>query len=121
MQLVGTTFMYIDSGIDTGQIIHQIRARFNFSDNIHQVGNRLIKDSFIECLKLIKNFDKIKIIPQIKMNNYKERYYKKKDFTEDSLKLAYKNISNGSIKAYLKNKDKIDLMFPIINNKNILS
>ena len=35
--------MYMDEGIDTGQIIHQSRAIILPFDNPHQIGNRLIK------------------------------------------------------------------------------
>ena len=62
LSLVGTTFMHIDEGIDTGKIIHQIRAKMVSGDNIHTIGNRLIKDSVIECSKLIINFKKLKNI-----------------------------------------------------------
>ena len=41
--MVGATFMYIDAGIDTGEIIHQIRADIVIGDSPHSIGNRLIK------------------------------------------------------------------------------
>ena len=41
--LIGATFMFIDSGIDTGKIIHQIRADIKKNDDPHLIGNRLIK------------------------------------------------------------------------------
>ena len=44
-QLVGATFMKIDGGIDTGPILHQIRAEMFKNDTIHDIGNRLIKKS----------------------------------------------------------------------------
>ena len=42
-EMVGATFMYIDQGIDTGDIIHQIQADYFVGDSVHSVGNRLIK------------------------------------------------------------------------------
>ena len=57
--------MHIDDGIDTGEIIHQIRARKYFNDNIHQIGNRLIKDSFIECVKIIRSFENLDHMAQL--------------------------------------------------------
>ena len=119
LQFIGTTFMHIDAGIDTGKIIHQIRAQINFNDNIHQIGNRLIRDSFIECTKIIKNFDRLAFMPQIIFNKQEEKYYRKKDFTENKLKVAYKNILENSIDQYIKRKISIDEEFPIINNKSI--
>jgi len=116
LQFIGTTFMHIDHGVDTGEIVHQIRANISFNDNIHQVGNRLIRDSFTECVKLIRCFEKIKTVPQIQIKKTQERYYRKKDFTENSLKAAYLNLSKGSVEKYLKRKTSIDNKFPIIKN-----
>ena len=73
LQFIGTTFMHIDAGIDTGKIIHQIRAQINFNDNIHQIGNRLMKDSFIECVTLIRNFDVLNDMPQITSTIFSEK------------------------------------------------
>jgi len=119
LQFIGTTFMHIDEGIDTGKIIHQIRAKINFNDNIHQIGNRLIKDSFTECAKLIRNFDVLNDMPQITSDKHNEKYYRKKDFTEDHLKTAYDNILKYSIENYLKHKLSVDKEFPIIKNLSI--
>ena len=46
LQFIGATFMHIDEGVDTGEIIHQIRANIFHDDNIHQIGNRLIRIHF---------------------------------------------------------------------------
>lgn len=117
LQFVGTTFMYIDSGIDTGEIIHQIRAKIFQGDNIHQVGNRLIRDSVFECVKLIQRFEKLQKIIPYEVDKGINKIYKKKDFTEDSLIIANKNISEGMISKYLENKSTIDSLYPIIENK----
>ena len=117
LQFVGTTFMYIDSGVDTGEIIHQIRGKFFHGDNIHQVGNRLIRDSVFECVKLIQGFEKIEKIKPLDVNMSINNIYKKKDFTETSLEIAHKNLSEGIISKYLENKSNIDLLYPIIQNR----
>jgi len=75
--------MHIDHGVDTGEIIHQIRVKINFNDNIHQIGNRLIRDSFFECVKLVKNFEEIKKIPQTRYdcNQFKFGQVRKRNST----------------------------------------
>lgn len=119
LEFIGTTFMYIDEGVDTGEIIHQIRAEINIQDNIHQIGNRLIRNSFIEVVRLIRNFQKLERVEQISMGNYKERVYRKKDFTEDSLERAYENISNGIVAEFLANKSEALEKYPIITNPGL--
>ena len=38
--------MYLDHGIDTGEIIHQVRPIINRNDSFHQLSNRFLKTSF---------------------------------------------------------------------------
>lgn len=119
-QLFGATFMILDEGVDTGKIIHQIRARINLNDTPHDIGNRLIKDSAILLLKIINNFDfKVKFRRK-KLKILKKRYYKTKDFSENNCKDLYMNFKNGLIKNYLKNKPYLEKAYPIIVNKNFL-
>lgn len=61
-ECVGATFMFIDAGIDTGEIIHQIRATINYYDTPSTIGNRLIKDMTNIFERLIMNFDKVKTL-----------------------------------------------------------
>lgn len=114
LSLVGTTFMHIDEGIDTGKIIHQIRAKMVSGDNIHTIGNRLIKDSVIECSKLIINFKKLNNISLKKLNSF-SKVYRNKDFTEESVQMAYNQL-NLKIDDYILNKESYDEQFPIIKN-----
>ncbi|MFN9115741.1 MAG: formyltransferase family protein [Bacteroidota bacterium] len=119
LSCVGTTFMHIDEGIDTGKIIHQIRARMDVFDNIHQVGNRLICDSVMECRKLIRNFENLSALEGDSNIDFTKRYYRKKDFTEEALQLALANIVNNNIGAYLSSKADADRRYPILQQSNI--
>ncbi len=119
LQFVGTTFMFIDKGIDTGEIIHQIRADFDINDSIHSVGNKLLLKTFKICYDIIANFSLIenhKVYSNINNKNFSNRYYKKSDFTENSVEKAYYNIENGIIKNYIENNHEL---YPIIKNSII--
>ncbi len=111
LSAVGATFMYMDAGIDTGNIIHQIRADIDTCDSIHQVGNRLIKKMTNVFIRLVKNFEKVKDIKQLSHEG--GITYKNKDCTPQSVEEAYKNIKNNLCAKYLKNKDNLDSEFPI--------
>lgn len=119
-EYVGATFMYIDEGIDTGEIIHQIRSTIFLGDTIHHVGNRLIKEMAIVCEKLIKNFNQLQTIDSLPFNFQNEKYYRKNDFTEDTVKKMYLNFQNNMIKEYLNNKLDRDSKVPIIQNPILL-
>ena len=105
--------MYIDAGIDTGAIIHQIRPNIYSYDNVHTIGNRLIKEMTIELDFLLSKVENINSITQWKIAN--EKIYKKKDFNETSLVTMYENINNGMLKNYLSNKKERDQKVPIVN------
>lgn len=113
---VGVTFMHIDAGIDTGEIIHQIRPTISYGDNLHQIGNRLIQQMTEVSVKLIHNFENTVAITPIKIHSEREKYYKKIDFSEESVATMYTNFSNGIVKNYIQNKEKLDADFPIIEN-----
>ena len=112
-EYIGITYMYIDANIDTGDIIHQIRPNIYSYDNVHTIGNRLIKDMILELDLLLSKIQNIKAIPQWKVAN--EKIYKKKDFDEKFLELMYENINNEMLKNYLYNKKEIDKNVPIVN------
>ncbi|ELJ8898323.1 hypothetical protein RT924_001764, partial [Campylobacter coli] len=108
LEFVGATFMYMDNSIDTGDIIHQIRARIYENDTLHQIGNRLIGDVAKTYIKIINNFEKLEKISQPK-DKKSGRLYKNKDFTKESLEQIYSNFKNGMIENYLQNKKEIIL------------
>tara|TARA_B100000767_G_C19706859_1_gene510926 strand:- start:343 stop:1158 length:816 start_codon:yes stop_codon:yes gene_type:complete len=116
LQCVGSTFMYIDKGVDTGQIIHQIRARMNYGDAFHQICTRLISDS-IETLKvLIINYKKIKLKKITKNKTDISLYYKRSDFLKVSLNNFYKKFEKN-LNNYLDNKKKINNKYKIIKQE----
>ena len=102
LQYIGVTFMYMDRGIDTGEIIHQIQADFKLDDTISAVGNRLIVKMTDECIKLMRNLNNLKKLNLIP-SEFPRRYFSKKDFSEESVKVAYQNVSAGLVHHYLNN------------------
>ena len=115
LQFLGVTFMKIDDGIDTGEILHQFRAELKPEDTVHDVGNKLIIKMTEELEKLILNFRKIKSFKQNK--NLTQKVFKKRDFNENSLIKLNKNKKREIIKKYLSKKSKIDKNYPIIEMK----
>jgi methionyl-tRNA formyltransferase len=117
LSCVGVTFMQIDEGIDTGAIIHQERAIIFAADNIHTIGCRLIKDMTYSCARIVDLYPSINLSQTViqQQTNVPLRYYRKKDFTEDSVKSAYHNIRNRMIENYLIKKEELDKEYPLIS------
>jgi phosphoribosylglycinamide formyltransferase 1 len=114
-EFVGATFMYIDEGIDTGEIIHQIRARYFVNDTPSSIGNRFISDMAYACEKLIKNFDGMEKMPQI-ANSASDRVYKRKAYTEDSVNNLYDHFNHHLVADYLSEEKSRCEKVPIIVN-----
>jgi methionyl-tRNA formyltransferase len=112
LQFCGSTIMQISKKIDGGKIIHQIRPDFNKNDNIHTIGNKIIKKTFVDLCKIITQDKKIKFF-QVK-TRYKTKVYKRKDFNKKTLKIAIKNIKNELVPEYItKYKRSMERKYPI--------
>jgi phosphoribosylglycinamide formyltransferase 1 len=115
-QFVGATFMYIDPGVDTGAIIHQLRAEVRPGDTPHQIGNRLIVN-VIECYrKLIQSFP---ALPEPKGTHNSEiepKYYRRKDFSPDAVEQLYRNFLGGLVSNYLADSEELVSKVPILKN-----
>lgn len=118
-EYVGATFMHIDAGIDTGEIIHQIRATYAWGDNPSQVGNRLIVDMSRVYRDVIINFDRLKRMSQIPVPA-NEKVYKARDYTEESVAALYDNFEKGLIDRYLSEERSRCLKVPIVRNQSLM-
>jgi len=111
LEYVGSTFLHLDPGIDTGDIICHVRPQFKKDDNVHTVGFKLIKNSLdvlfhiIEMLKQNKKLNKIK---QWEVNDPK--YYKNSDFDKKALQHYHENLMNHVIDTHIQNPKKIKLI-----------
>jgi phosphoribosylglycinamide formyltransferase 1 len=101
-QMVGATFMHIDSGIDSGEVIHQIRADIHVGDGPHEIGNRLIRKMAGNLADLIARFDTLEPAAQITEVG---RVFKRADFDSRACSILYENFRNGMIEDYLANSD----------------
>ncbi|MEO9953569.1 formyl transferase [Nonlabens sp.] len=111
----GVTFMNIDTGIDTGKVIHQIRPDMYPLDTFHVICNRLLIKSFKTCASLINQYDRLISMPQIKDSN-KDKIYKNAMFDESSVEMLYSRFRESGIANYLRDKKQRDLLVPIIEN-----
>ncbi len=114
-EFVGATFMYIDAGIDTGEIIHQIRAEYCWGDTPHSVGNRLIVRMADVYADIIRNFDHLSRMHQPEEPE-RVRYYRKKDFSEEAVARLYENFRGGMVERYLENRKEYDAGSPLVSN-----
>jgi hypothetical protein len=117
-EYVGATFMHMDEGIDTGQIIHQLRARIYPGDTPHLIGNRLISDMALAYAEIIANFDKLQTMPPLPKVRA-EFLYRQMDFTVDSLLELRRRFSSGLVATYLQEREARCAAVPIVENPGV--
>ncbi|MEZ6855059.1 formyltransferase family protein [Halodesulfovibrio aestuarii] len=107
--LVGATFMILDKGIDTGPIIHQVRARISPNDSPHDIGHRLIVDAVTAYRNVISVFDGTSLsFPQ--SFQFEEKVYFRKHFNRKSVEILYKNFEAGVVERFLKSSTPYHLI-----------
>jgi phosphoribosylglycinamide formyltransferase 1 len=114
-EYVGATFMYIDAGIDTGEIVHQIRAKYCWGDSPSQICNRLISEMTSVYREIIIKFGMLQKLKQIPIPD-NAKIYKNKDFSEESVQKLYDNFKKGLVEKYLREKPERTIKVPIIQN-----
>jgi phosphoribosylglycinamide formyltransferase-1 len=113
--MLGATFMYVDAGIDTGHIIHQICADVYLGGSPHTIGDRLIKKMISTYAEIICNFVKLE---SEKQPTSEGKLYYQRDFKTESCKQLYLNLAQEMIENYLNSSKKLPYIF---NNKGLTS
>lgn len=119
-EYVGATFMHLDAGVDTGDIIHQIRARFKPNDTPHQIGNRLIADMIGPYREIIRKFDDLENMEQPETPD-NEHYYTTSDYSTEATQQLYENFDNGLVDDYLEAQDERTADVPLVKNPVVKS
>jgi len=117
-EYVGATFMYIDEGVDTGEIVHQLRARVHPDDGPHDIGNRLISDVGQVYPELVRSFEDLTSVEQPPEPD-EEHYYRSDDYNPEATKQLYDNFENGMIGEYLDEQEARISKVPIVKHPAI--
>ncbi len=117
-EFVGVTFMHIDPGIDTGEIIHQIRAKIVWGDTPNSIGNRLIADMARVYCEIISRVDSLPKMPQPE-NSSDNKVYRQKDFSEESVRKLYDLFGDNLIETYLQEERERCGRVPVVSNPAI--
>lgn len=114
-EYVGATFMHIDEGVDTGEIIHQLRARVRPDDGPHDIGNRLISDVGQVYPELVRSFEDLHSVEQ-PPDPDEEQYYRSADYNSDATKQLYENFEDRMIERYLEEQENRISDVPIVKH-----
>ncbi len=117
-ECVGCTFMHIDPGIDTGEVIHQIRARAYPEDTPHSLGNRLIADMVVQYRKLVRNLHRLTPQPQLEAPESARVCYRK-DFSPEAVATLYDNFAKGMLRDHLAVRREREALTPLVTQPDL--
>jgi hypothetical protein len=118
-EYVGATFMFIDAGIDTGPIIHQLRARIFKGDTPHSIGNRLIADMTPVYAEIARRFAELPRLPPLPAPA-QAKVYRKQHFTAHATRTLYRRFEGGLVDRYLADREQRWAKAPILENPALL-
>ena len=111
-EYVGATFLHLDAGVDTGEIIHQIRARIFPGDTPHQIGNRLIADAAVVYAELLRRFAALDRLPQPTAPT--PRVYRRAAAAGQAVARLYAQFDSGLVDTFLSERDERVGRVPIV-------
>jgi phosphoribosylglycinamide formyltransferase-1 len=114
---VGYTLMHLNETVDGGPIVHQGRAPIVLGDSIHSIGNRNIKQMFEDIILLLSQQIDLNTSSEIRLEGGK--MYRRNDFTEEILRIAYGNLEAGLVDSHLTNEVENLEKFPIVQYPKI--
>ncbi len=117
-EYVGATFMHLAEGVDTGKIIHQLRARVHPNDSPHDIGHRLIADAGQVYPEIVRKFDDLAEVDQ-PQEPENERYYTSSDYSVEATEQLYENFENGLIEKYLSQYEERTSSVPLIRHSSV--
>jgi methionyl-tRNA formyltransferase len=101
---VGATIMFLDKGIDTGNIISVVRPEIKDMDDVHSLGCRTIQAAGRELVQIIPEIyrGKIQGTPQADIPG--SRFMRRADFDEKALATYLDNLKNGIVQRHLEKR-----------------
>ena len=116
-ECVGATIHLATSEVDKGGILHQLRPALSGEDDLHRIGNRIIKQASEVLPMVLKNYFIGEMTPVMVFGEGK--VCRNKDISPAVLRKIYQNFDQGMIPRYLEEKDKRDTGKPIVKMKEI--
>lgn len=117
-EFVGATFMHIDAGVDTGKIVHQVRARIYPGDTPHQIGNRLIADMVSVYVEIIARLDELETPAQLPPPD-NVRVCRSNQFSPESVASLHARFEGGLVTDYLRDQTARESRAPLIRNRGL--
>lgn len=114
-ECIGATIHIANEKVDNGDILHQFRPNIIETDDLHDIGNKVIKKAGEILPEILKAYRSGKLEPVPQKGSGK--ICLNTDITPDVVREICKNFELGMISRYLANKQKRDAAKPIVEQK----
>ncbi|NUN07810.1 MAG: hypothetical protein HUU54_01380 [Ignavibacteriaceae bacterium] len=112
-ECVGSTIHLAINEVDAGGILAQLRPNLDYSDSVHDIGNKVILKVGEKLPDILQQFLSGRQ-SLTKQNITGGKLFRRRDLNSEILKVIYQNIANGVVPDYLSNKVLRDMKKPII-------
>ncbi|MBV6510862.1 MAG: Phosphoribosylglycinamide formyltransferase [Ignavibacteriaceae bacterium] len=112
-ECVGSTIHLAINEVDAGGILTQLRPELDYSDSVHDIGNKVILKVGEKLPHILKQFLSGSLSPT-NQHITGGKLFRRRDLNSEILKVIYQNILNGAVPDYLSNKVLRDMKKPII-------
>lgn len=114
-ECIGATIHLATENVDEGAILYQLRPEMKETDDMHEIGNKVIKKAGEVLPEVLENYMAGKITPV--RQKASGRLCRNKDVTAYVIREIYKNFEQGMIGRYLQKKEKRDAKRPIVKQE----
>lgn len=109
LQFVGATIHWLDTGIDSGPILHQIRPQISPDDDPHTIGCKTIVSGTERLAQTLEEISsgRAHAIPQ---RHDIGRLYKRKDFGPEHVAEVFRRLDEGLIPRYCEHPIGVEIV-----------
>jgi folate-dependent phosphoribosylglycinamide formyltransferase PurN len=99
----GTTFHFLSSSLDMGDVIHQTTPELNYGDSIHEVACKAMMMACYDSLKIVDTYSNNGMIPSSKQK-FSGKMFLGSDFHPEHLRVIYDMFKDNIVNDFLDGK-----------------
>lgn len=99
---IGSTLHFVNSGIDSGDIIERVVPDFDLNDNPEKLYCKAEMKAVDRLIELLKDYEQGKMFPRFKQSDIGKLYYTKDRKLVYDIKLFFRELKEGMFNTYEK-------------------
>ncbi len=113
-ECIGATVHYVDSGIDSGDIIYQTRPMLDVKDDLNTIFLKVVSEGIELVLDAVRDIAGKGVTASFKQPKETGKLYRLRDFNADAARRCITNLQGGIIGRYNAVKEANDARVPLL-------